>query len=174
MSRKRRRLITLLAALFTLGTATALVLAAFNDNLVFFYSPTDLVEKAMTPDRRIRIGGLVETNSLAKQVDGHAVAFRVTDGKTELRVVYDGILPDLFREGQGVVAEGKLRDGVFVASSVLAKHDEKYMPPEVADALKKAGHWQEGSALSEEPAADPLDRRLCGSGSQPPFSSNGC
>ena len=145
MTRKRRRLITLLAALLALGTATALVLAAFNDNLVFFYSPSDLAEKAVGPERRIRIGGLVETNSLVKQADGHAVAFRVTDGKTELRVVYDGVLPDLFREGQGVVAEGKLRDGVFIASSVLAKHDEKYMPPEVADALKKSGRWQEGS-----------------------------
>jgi cytochrome c-type biogenesis protein CcmE len=144
MTRKRRRLITLLAALLALGTATALVLAAFNDNLVFFYSPSDLAEKAVGPERRIRIGGLVETDSLAKQVDGHAVAFRVTDGKSELRVVYDGILPDLFREGQGVVAEGKLRDGVFIASTVLAKHDEKYMPPEVADALKKSGRWQEG------------------------------
>jgi len=149
MTRKRRRLITLLAALLALGTATALVLAAFNDNLVFFYSPSELAEKAadktIGPERRIRIGGLVESNSVIRQVDGHAVAFRVTDGKTELRVVYDGVLPDLFREGQGVVAEGKLRDGVFVASSVLAKHDEKYMPPEVADALKKSGRWQEGS-----------------------------
>jgi cytochrome c-type biogenesis protein CcmE len=151
MTRKRRRLITLLAALLALGTATALVLAAFNDNLVFFYSPSDLAEKAVGPERRIRIGGLVETNSLVKQADGHAVAFRVTDGKTELRVVYDGILPDLFREGQGVVAEGKLREGVFVASSVLAKHDEKYMPPEVADALKKSGRWQEGG-----PAGKPV------------------
>src|SRR5436309_12048748 len=151
MTRKRRRLITLLAALLALGTATALVLAAFNDNLVFFYSPSDLAEKAVGPERRIRIGGLVETNSLIKQADGHAVAFRVTDGKTELRVVYDGILPDLFREGQGVVAEGKLgRDGVFVASNVLAKHDEKYMPPEVAEALKKSGRWQDS-----KPAALP-------------------
>ena len=156
MTRKRRRLIALLAALLALGTATALVLAAFNDNLVFFYSPSDLAEKAVAPERRIRIGGLVETNSLVKQADGHAVAFRVTDGKTELRVVYDGILPDLFREGQGVVAEGKLRaDGVFTASSVLAKHDEKYMPPEVADALKKSGRWQEGSAPTGKPAALP-------------------
>src|SRR5438067_13361723 len=83
--------------------------------------------------------------SMVKQDDGHIVSFRVTKGKDELGVVYDGILTDLFREGQGVVAEGKLRDGVFVASSVLAKHDEKYMPPEVADALKKSGRWQEGS-----------------------------
>src|SRR5438477_7466069 len=155
MTRKRRRLITLLAALLALGTATALVLAAFNDNLVFFYSPSDLAEKAVGPERRIRIGGLVETNSLVKQADGHAVAFRVTDGTTELRVVYDGMLPDLFREGQGVVAEGKLRDGVFIASSVLAKHDEKYMPPEVADALKKSGRWQEGSGLAGKPVPMP-------------------
>jgi cytochrome c-type biogenesis protein CcmE len=156
MTRKRRRLLMLLGGLVALGAATALVLAAFNDNLVFFYSPSELVEKAVGPERRIRIGGLVETDSLAKQVDGHAIAFRVTDGKTELRVVYDGILPDLFREGQGVVAEGRLgRDGVFVASSVLAKHDEKYMPPEVADALKKSGRWQEGSAPAGQPAATP-------------------
>jgi cytochrome c-type biogenesis protein CcmE len=151
MTRKQRRLGFLVLGLGALGIATALVLAAFNDNLVFFYSPSDLAEKAVGPERRIRIGGLVETNSLVKQAEGHAVAFRVTDGKTELRVVYDGILPDLFREGQGVVAEGRLRDGVFVASSVLAKHDEKYMPPEVADALKKSGRWQEGG-----PAGKPI------------------
>jgi len=156
MTRKRRRLLMLLAGLIALGAATALVLAAFNDNLVFFYSPSELAEKAVAPERRIRIGGLVETDSLAKQVDGHAIAFRVTDGKTELRVVYDGILPDLFREGQGVVAEGRLgRDGVFVASNVLAKHDEKYMPPEVAEALKKSGRWQEGSAPAGQPVTTP-------------------
>ena len=156
MTRKRRRLITVLAGLVALGAATALILAAFNDNLVFFYSPSELAAKHVGPERRIRIGGLVETNSVAKQADGHAVAFRVTDGKTELRVVYDGILPDLFREGQGVVAEGKVgRDGVFIASNVLAKHDEKYMPPEVADALKKSGRWQEGSAPTAQPAALP-------------------
>jgi cytochrome c-type biogenesis protein CcmE len=160
MTRKKRRLIALVAALLALGTATALVLAAFNDNLVFFYSPSELAAKEaakeVAPGRRIRIGGLVEANSLAKHVDGHAVSFRVTDGKAELPVVYDGILPDLFREGQGVVAEGKLgHDGVFVASSVLAKHDEKYMPPEVADALKKAGRWQEGGDAAIKPAALP-------------------
>jgi cytochrome c-type biogenesis protein CcmE len=156
MTRKRRRLLTVIVGLVALGAATALVLAAFNDNLVFFYSPSELAAKTVMPERRIRIGGLVETNSVAKQVDGHAVAFRVTDGNTDLKVVYDGILPDLFREGQGVVAEGKLgRDGVFVASSVLAKHDEKYMPPEVADALKKSGRWQEGSTPGATPAKAP-------------------
>jgi cytochrome c-type biogenesis protein CcmE len=148
MSRKRRRLLALAVGLALLGAATAMVLAAFNDNLVFFYSPSDLAAKAIGPDRRIRIGGLVENASLVREREGHGVGFRVTDGKTDIAVTYSGVLPDLFREGQGVVAEGRLRgDGVFVATSVLAKHDERYMPPEVADALKKAGRWQEGGSL---------------------------
>jgi cytochrome c-type biogenesis protein CcmE len=148
MSRKRRRLLALVVGLGLLGAATALVLAAFNDNLVFFYSPSELAAKAIGAGRRIRIGGLVEKASLMHVDDGHGVGFRVTDGKTDIAVVYDGVLPDLFREGQGVVAEGRLRpDGIFAATSVLAKHDEKYMPPEVAAALKKAGRWQEGAEL---------------------------
>jgi cytochrome c-type biogenesis protein CcmE len=156
MTRKRRRLIAVLAGLVMLGGATALVLAAFNDNLVFFYSPTDLAQKRIDPERRIRIGGLVEDQSLVRE-GGRQVAFRVTDGKSELNVVYDGVLPDLFREGQGVVAEGKLRgDGVFVASSVLAKHDEKYMPPEVADALKRSGHWQETGPPTGKAGTNPV------------------
>jgi cytochrome c-type biogenesis protein CcmE len=110
--------------------------------------------KVIAPGRRIRIGGLVEKASLAREADGHSVGFRVTDGKTDIAVVFDGVLPDLFREGQGVVAEGRLRaDGVFAASTVLAKHDEKYMPPEVVAALKKAGRWQEGGSL---PAGKPF------------------
>jgi cytochrome c-type biogenesis protein CcmE len=153
VTRKRRRLLALVVGLGLLGAATAMVLAAFNENLVFFYGPSDLAEKAIPAGRRIRIGGLVEQQSLVRQADSHGVSFRVTDGKTDVAVVYDGVLPDLFREGQGVVAEGRLRgDGVFSATSVLAKHDEKYMPPEVADALKKAGRWQEGGSL---PAAKP-------------------
>jgi cytochrome c-type biogenesis protein CcmE len=157
MTRKRRRLIALLVGLGLLGAASAMVLAAFNDNLVFFYSPSDLAAKAIAPGRRIRIGGLVEQQSLVRETDSHSVSFRVTDGKTVIAVVYDGVLPDLFREGQGVVAEGRRRgDGVFVATSVLAKHDEKYMPPEVADALKKAGRWQEGgSPPADNPGAQP-------------------
>jgi cytochrome c-type biogenesis protein CcmE len=155
MTRKRRRLIAVLTGLAMLGGATAMALLAFNDNLVFFYSPSDLAAKTVGPERRIRIGGLVEDQSLIKE-DGRRVAFRVTDGKAELKVVFDGLLPDLFREGQGVVAEGKLRgDGVFVASSVLAKHDEKYMPPEVADALKRSGHWQEGGPQAGKPPVVP-------------------
>ena len=156
MTRKRRRLIVLSLGLLALGAATALVLIAFNDNLVFFYSPSDLAAKGVTPERRIRIGGLVVEHSLVKESNGHTVAFRVTDNTADLRVVYDGILPDLFREGQGVVAEGKLRqDGVFAASTVLAKHDEKYMPPEVAEALKQSGRWQEGGTVAGKPATLP-------------------
>ena len=154
MSRKRRRLLAVLVGLGLLGAATALVLAAFNDNLVFFYGPSELAAKAIGPGRRIRIGGLVAEHSVVRQESGHRIGFRVTDGKTDLMVVFDGVLPDLFREGQGVVAEGRMQpDGVFAATSVLAKHDEKYMPPEVADALKKAGRWQEGSTLPTSPPA---------------------
>jgi cytochrome c-type biogenesis protein CcmE len=153
-SRKRKRLAILCFGLVALGGATAMVLAAFRDSLVFFYSPSELATKPAA-NERIRIGGLVETRSLVRE-DGRRVSFRVTDGKTDVVVSYDGVLPDLFKEGQGVVAEGRLKSGVFVASTVLAKHDEKYMPPEVADALKKSGHWQEGGdagALAGPPAA---------------------
>ena len=133
-----------------------MVLAAFSDNLVFFYSPSELAEKGLRPNQRVRIGGLVETQSLRHE-DGRRVSFRVTDGKSDIAVDFDGMLPDLFREGQGVVAEGRVGpDGVFIASNVLAKHDEKYMPREVADALKKSGRWQEGGdtgALAGPPPA---------------------
>ena len=142
-NRKKKRLAFLVAGLVALGGATAMVLAAFRDNLVFFYSPTELVAKPSLTGGRMRIGGLVENQSVAHH-DGDKVSFRVTDGKTDIAVSYAGILPDLFREGQGVVAEGRIENGVFVASTILAKHDEKYMPPEVAAALKKSGHWQEG------------------------------
>jgi cytochrome c-type biogenesis protein CcmE len=144
MTRKQQRLGVLTLGLCALGGAIALVLSAFSSNLVFFYSPSDLRAHAVAGDRRMRIGGLVEQHSVAHGADA-AVSFRVTDGKNDLAVAYRGILPDLFREGQGVVVEGRLRpDGVFAASTVLAKHDEKYMPREVVDALKKSGHWQEG------------------------------
>jgi cytochrome c-type biogenesis protein CcmE len=139
MTRKRRRLYALLLALLGLGTATALTLTAFQDNIVFFYSPSDLAAKP-PGDRTVRIGGLVEPGSVAKAGDSQQVLFRVTDNAQSLQVRYAGALPDLFREGQGIVAEGRLgSDGVFVAREVLAKHDENYMPPEVADALKRSG-----------------------------------
>ena len=143
MTRKRKRLLVVLLALGMLGIASALVLFAFNDNLVFFMSPSDLASKGAPETRRLRLGGLVETGSVAREADGRTIDFRITDGNSAVPVVFSGLLPDLFREGQGVVVEGALgRNGVFNADTVLAKHDERYMPPEVADALKKAGHWQ--------------------------------
>jgi cytochrome c-type biogenesis protein CcmE len=149
MTRKRRRLYLVLAGMVSLGVAASLVLVAFNDNLVFFYSPTDLKTKSVPFERQLRIGGLVEEHSVERTADGRTIDFRVTDGNNTVGVTYTGTLPDLFREGQGVVAEGVLRrDGTFKASNVLAKHDEKYMPPEVAEALKKSGHWQEGAGTA--------------------------
>jgi cytochrome c-type biogenesis protein CcmE len=163
MTRKQQRLTVLALGMAALAAATALVLIAFNDNLVFFYSPSELKEKAVTSDRRVRVGGLVEAHSVSRAADGRTVSFRVTDGAADLSVVYQGLLPDLFREGQGVVAEGKLRpDGVFAASSVLAKHDENYMPREVVEALKKTGRWQEGTgaapAMGTPPRPSPRER----------------
>ncbi|MGE0714682.1 MAG: cytochrome c maturation protein CcmE [Alphaproteobacteria bacterium] len=144
MTRKRRRLMVLAIAMGLLGSATALVLAAFQDSLVFFYSPSDVATKGAPGERPFRLGGLVEEKSVARAADGRAVTFRITDGAHAIRVAYAGILPDLFREGQGVVTEGRMRaDGVFEAREVLAKHDETYMPREVADALKRSGHWKD-------------------------------
>lgn len=139
MIRKKQRLAMLLLAALGLGTATALVLTAFEDNLVFFYSPSDLQVRTVG-DRTFRLGGLVEPGSVQRQDDGLTIQFTVTDLANRVPVIFKGLLPDLFREGQGVIAEGKLGgDGVFQAREVLAKHDENYMPPEVADALQRAG-----------------------------------
>ena len=147
MTGKQQRLGLLALGMTALAGATALVLSAFSSNLVFFYSPSDLKKEAIAADRPVRVGGLVEQRSVTRSASGLTIRFRITDGKTDVPVVYRGILPDLFREGQGVVAEGKLEpDGVFAASTVLAKHDERYMPREVVDALKKSGHWQDGAA----------------------------
>jgi cytochrome c-type biogenesis protein CcmE len=143
MTRKQRRLTLIGAALGVLALAVALVLVALKDSIVFFNSPTDVVEKQVAPGMRIRIGGLVKEGSVQRG-DGLAVRFAVTDGKSTVAVAYQGLLPDLFREGQGIVAEGALDGaGTFRADSVLAKHDETYMPKEVADALKKQGHWKD-------------------------------
>jgi cytochrome c-type biogenesis protein CcmE len=154
MTRKRRRLYLVLGGLATLGVVSGLVLSAFSDNLVFFYGPSELMAKHIE-GKRVRIGGLVENGSFARAADGKTVAFKVTDGKTDVAVTYGGIIPDLFREGQGVVIEGKLgANGQFRADEVLAKHDENYMPREVVDALKKSCHWQEGGAqAANAPAA---------------------
>ena len=151
LTRRRRRLYLLLAAMAVLGVATALMLNAFRDSLVFFYSPTELATKPDVPrGRMIRIGGLVQQGSVVR--NGADVRFAVTDLKRTVTVTYHGILPDLFREGQGVVVQGKLDPGgTFVADQVLAKHDERYMPPEVAEALKKSGRWKEGQLPGPHP-----------------------
>lgn len=141
MTRKKRRLYFVILGLLAVGTAAALVLSALRQDIVFFFSPTEILEaKVPTEGRRIRLGGLVEQGSVVK--DGAKVRFNVTDGAHSLPVMFEGLLPDLFREGQGVVTEGRMGTGVFLASEVLAKHDENYMPKEVADSLKKSGHWQ--------------------------------
>ena len=143
MTRKQRRLYFVLLGMLALGGATALVLTAMGDTLVYFYTPSEMAGKQIGPDRRVRVGGLVEKDSVHK--DGSTVTFTITDLTATLPATYTGVLPDLFREGQGVVAEGRIgRDGVLQASEVLAKHDEKYMPKEVAEQLKKSGRWQEG------------------------------
>ena len=142
-TRKRRRLYAVLAGLVMLGVAAALVLTALSDNIVFFYSPSDLAKKEIADNQRIRIGGLVAEGSVTKLDNGQTTRFTVTDLQATLAVRYTGVLPDLFREGQGVVAEGVIGpDGEFRATEVLAKHDENYMPPEVADALKRSGKWK--------------------------------
>ncbi len=141
MKLKHRRLTFVLIGLGLLGVAATLVLSAFEEAIVFFHSPTDVIEEPPAGDRRLRVGGLVEDGSVERGGDT-VVRFRVTDMVNTIPVSFNGVLPDLFREGQGVVAEGHLENGVFVADQVLAKHDENYMPPEVADALKRSGQWQ--------------------------------
>jgi cytochrome c-type biogenesis protein CcmE len=146
MTRKQRRLTIIGAAGLVLALAAGLVTFALRDNIVFFFGPTELAEKGVAPGTRLRIGGLVKEGSVERG-QGQTVRFRVTDGKGDVAVTYTGLLPDLFREGQGVVAEGVLQSaGLFRADSVLARHDENYMPREVADTLKKQGHWQDGAA----------------------------
>lgn len=148
MTRKQRRLTLIGSAGAVLALAVGLILYVLNDQIVFFQSPTDIAEKAIPAGQRIRLGGLVEEGSVIKS-DNAEVTFKVTDMAHVVAVTYKGILPDLFREGQGVVTEGTIRtDGVFVADSVLAKHDENYMPKEVAEALKDQGHWQGEEAAS--------------------------
>ncbi|WP_430436692.1 cytochrome c maturation protein CcmE [Oceanibaculum nanhaiense] len=146
-ARKKRRLYIVGLGMLALASATALVLNAFEDNLVFFFSPSDLQAKPMEDGRPFRLGGLVEEGSVQRP-ESLTITFRVTDTVNVMPVTYTGVLPDLFREGQGVVAEGELKEGVFVAREVLAKHDETYMPPEVAEALKRAEHWREDASQS--------------------------
>jgi cytochrome c-type biogenesis protein CcmE len=144
MTRKQKRLSIILGGLAVLGVAVFLVALALRDQIVFFYTPSEIAEKNVQPGARIRMGGLVEKGSVVKN-EGATVTFKVTDTIKTLNVTYQGQLPDLFREGQGVVAEGVMEaSGGFKADTVLAKHDENYMPKEVADKLKEQGVWQDG------------------------------
>ena len=143
MNAKYRRLFITIIIILTLGLATKLILMALEDNIVYFYTPNDLIEKfgdTKNIQNKIRIGGLVLESSIKKE--GEKTIFMITDRKKEVKVVFKGPLPDLFREGQGIVAEGMFQNNNFIASEVLAKHDENYIPPEVADALKKNNVWK--------------------------------
>jgi cytochrome c-type biogenesis protein CcmE len=143
MTRRQRRLVLIGCSLGVLAIAVGLVLSAFKDSIVFFNSPTDVVEKHVPPGTRIRLGGLVKPGTVVRG-DNLSIHFDVTDGENTIAVAYQGLLPDLFREGQGIVTEGVVEpSGAFKADSVLAKHDENYMPKEVADALKRSGHWKD-------------------------------
>ena len=142
MTRKQRRAVLIGTSVGVLALAVGLVLFALRDSIVFFYTPSEVAEKHLETGQRFRLGGLVEDGTL-KRGDGTTVSFVITDKRATLPVTFTGVLPDLFREGQGVVAEGMLTsEGVFHADSVLAKHDEKYMPPEVAKKLKEQGVWR--------------------------------
>jgi len=138
---RKRRLIATLIIVLGVGAAAAVAMRALNENMLFFVSPTDVIEQNLPAGKRFRLGGLVAGGSVSRAEDSLAVTFVVTDGAASTDVRFDGILPDLFREGQGVIVIGQLTpDGHFEAAEVLAKHDENYMPPEVADALEKSGH----------------------------------
>jgi cytochrome c-type biogenesis protein CcmE len=148
--RKQQRLVLVIVALLLLGGASGLVLFALSDSVAFFVTPSDVAAGKVDRDKRFRLGGLVVDGSVVRPGNDGSVLFRVTDQVNQVPVRYQGILPDLFREGQGIVAQGTLgEDGVFTASEVLAKHDENYMPPEVADALKQAGVWRNGGAVGQ-------------------------
>ena len=153
MKPRTRRALWIVGGVAALGVATALVLNAFQSNLVFFFTPTQVAAQEAPRNRPFRIGGLVEAGSVARDKDALTVRFLVTDTAKTIPVTYTGILPDLFREGKGVVAQGRLQaDGVFHATEVLAKHDENYMPPEAAEALKRAGHPIDKAAFAGQKA----------------------
>jgi cytochrome c-type biogenesis protein CcmE len=150
--RKKRRIQLVVIATVMLAVATALIGYAMRDGIEFFRSPSQLALDPPREGERFRLGGLVAEGSVVRG-EGSSVRFLVTDGGAETEVVFAGILPDLFREGQGVVTTGRLEDGIFVASEVLARHDEAYMPREVADALKEQGLFQHGAGVNPEPGS---------------------
>jgi cytochrome c-type biogenesis protein CcmE len=143
---RKRRLTAVLVIIIGVGAAAVVAIKSLNENMLFFVSPTDVEEQSLPAGKRFRLGGLVEGGSLSRASDSLAVNFVVTDGAASVGVRFDGILPDLFREGQGIIAIGELSpEGHFEADEVLAKHDENYMPPEVKDALEKSGHLESGT-----------------------------
>ena len=142
-TRKRARMTVVFAGLAMLAVSVTLALLAFEDNIVFFYGPTEIVEQGVEPGQNFRLGGLVKEESVGLAEDGVTNLFIVTDNNADVQVAFKGILPDLFREGQGIVALGALnKEGRFIANEVLAKHDENYMPPEAVEAMKRAGTWK--------------------------------
>ena len=156
MKPRHKKFAFIALGLSAIGIATALILNAFQGNIVFFFSPSQIVAKEAPVDRTFRLGGMVETGSLRREDDGLTMHFVVTDTVNKINVVYTGIVPDLFREGKGVVAQGKLGDnGVFQAAEVLAKHDENYMPPEVTKAINDAKGSVKKTAVSADPAPRP-------------------
>ena len=150
MTAKSKRLFVIAAIASLLGVAAMLVLGALRDNIVFFYTPSEINQSDRQPGRQLRLGGLVKDGSV--EIDGMQSVFVVTDGSANITVRYNNALPSLFREGQGVVAEGRVENGIFMAQNVLAKHDENYMPAEVADKLKEQGVWQGGVSNELPPA----------------------
>jgi cytochrome c-type biogenesis protein CcmE len=143
---RKRRLTAVLVIIIGVGAAAVVAIKSLNENMLFFVSPTDVEEQSLPAGKRFRLGGLVEGGSVSRASDSLAVSFVVTDGAASVPIRFDGILPDLFREGQGIIAIGELTpEGHFEATEVLAKHDENYMPPEVKEALEKSGHWEEGT-----------------------------
>ena len=151
MKGRHKRFLWIALGLLVIATAVGLVLRAFNANLVFFFTPSDIAQKKVPQDRAFRLGGLVTAGTVKRDPNGLTVRFDVTDTAQTVPVSFTGILPDLFKEGKGIVAQGKIgADGVFAATEVLAKHDENYMPPEAAEALKRAGHPVEGKLFAGE------------------------
>jgi cytochrome c-type biogenesis protein CcmE len=143
MKPKHQRLLFVVGCLVLLGGSSILILRAFKENLVFFFSPSELQQQSVSPSQRIRVGGLVASGSL-QELENNRIVFRVTDQAANIETTYTGLVPALFREGQGVVMEGYIKaGGTFHADTILTKHDENYMPKEVADALKKSGRWRE-------------------------------
>ncbi len=156
MTARQKRMTFVILLIAGVAIAITLALRAFNENLLYFFSPTQIAAGEAPKDHSFRAGGLVVEGSVVRSKKSLKITFDLTDGKHDIPVQYEGILPDLFREGQGIVATGKMQNGVFMAEQVLAKHDENYMPPEVADALKKSGKWEKVKGATEAKHQAPI------------------